>query len=276
MRRARKDLAKAGCKGAIHARGVSICRCVGRAGAAAPGSSGDLVQGEPPRASSFRSDHLGSPEPGWRALPGLSGCLPLFYTSIGYASTDISWAQYRHMLDIYCVFVLANNWISLIFPARYWPKTSVENFLILNHSLSIAKNPHFFATLKSDSIHLAAISAELVLRDSKSSEEFLKNVPLLSTLILPLTMYSIKSKSQIVPSNQGVSRSYPATHLIRDPQSLKNFSAFRPTSQEPSNIPLLFFPPFPLFFVAKAMFLRLIFLFPSAPANLPPTPCPAI
>jgi hypothetical protein len=31
---------------------------------------GDLVQGIPPRASSFRSDHLGSPEPGWRALFG--------------------------------------------------------------------------------------------------------------------------------------------------------------------------------------------------------------
>ena len=123
MRRARKDLAKAGCKGAIHARGVSICRCVGRAGAAAPGSSGDLVQGEPPRASSFRSDHLGSPEPGWRALPGLSGCLPLFYTPTGCTSTNISWTQHGQRIDIKGVYAPANHWILLVFLARCRTKT---------------------------------------------------------------------------------------------------------------------------------------------------------
>ena len=123
MRRARKGIANAGRKGAVRARGVSICRCVGRASAAAPGSSGDLVQGEPPRASSFRSDHLGSPEPGWRALTGLSGCLSLFYTSRGCASTNISWTQHGHRLDIKWVFVLANHWILLIFLACCRTKT---------------------------------------------------------------------------------------------------------------------------------------------------------
>jgi len=41
-------------------RGVSICRC-GPGECRSAGSSGDLVQGESPRASSFRSDHLALP-----------------------------------------------------------------------------------------------------------------------------------------------------------------------------------------------------------------------
>ena len=38
-------------------------------------------------------------------------------------STNVSWTQHGHMLDIKGVCVLANPWISFVFPARCRAKT---------------------------------------------------------------------------------------------------------------------------------------------------------